>query len=150
MLTGPSRSQPSASAPARGQYIYVYTRTHTYIGKEVHTHTYTHTRIYAYAPPTQEWEEFQVLAKHAGVCNTVVDFIPLHEVSDIVCDIVKRDEIEVDDSPTNPKVRFMKDAKRQSSFRKALQSLDLDTKDKTAVPAYDTRTHEVLLCTCWM
>ena len=98
--------------------------------------------------PSQEWEEFQALARHADVCNTVVDFIPLVEIRDIVCETVKRDEVEVDAEPpssaTPRKIKFMKDAKRQSSFRKALQSLDLDVQDKTAIPAYNTRTHEVL------
>ena len=38
----------------------------------------------------QDWEEFQTLAKHASVFNTVVDFIPLEEILEITHEIVEK------------------------------------------------------------
>ena len=105
---------------------------------------------------TLDMDEFLKLAEHVDACNTVVDFIPLHEIYGIDVEIELREgnisnqhaQTDFDDTRRgSPALR-----RQQSSFKRVIKTVEQMTGmelvessalDEVTVPPYDPRLSEV-------
>ena len=76
----------------------------------------------------QDWEEFQTLAQHASVFNTVVDFIPLEEILAVHHEIVERTDTTM----------------KRSGSSNSLATM-LESQQKRAAPLVSSESHGVSL-----